>query len=415
MSDLITRILMLVGILALDLFIFYHIKQMLRGSSRSSIFWVTSLFWVISTAVLVMFWRVDSVFLNVESYRTRGVLVGFIGLNLVVKIVAFVYLLLDKSISWGTKWWQDRVAKETTVNEEGRKMSRTLFLKKAAVFAASVPLAAKGFSIINRAYDYRIHRVSLNLKNLPRAFDGITLGQISDIHTGSFYNKVAVQGGVDLLLQEKPDMVLFTGDLVNVESDEVKDYYDIFKKIKAPQGVYSILGNHDYGDYRKWPSSQAKAQNFQNMLQAHQELGWDLLRNEHRIFTEGGDKLALLGVENWGVKRFSKHGDIDKARAGTDDAAVKILLSHDPSHWEAKVLQHSDIDLTLSGHTHGFQFGVEIGNFTWSPAQYLYRQWAGHYQQANQHIYVNRGYGFVGMPGRIGINPEITIIQLKKA
>ncbi len=413
MNDQLSQILMLSGILLLDLFLYFHLKQSLKSWKSSTANLLKAGFWLISITVLLLFWQIDSVFLKVESFRTRAALIGFIGLNLVVKVVAFVYVVLNIVLDWGTKWWQNRV--ETKETDGGRKMSRTLFLKKAAVLAASVPLAAKSFSIINRAYDYRVHRFTLPLKNLPKAFDGMKLGQISDIHTGSFYNKVAVQGGVDMLLKEKPDMVFFTGDLVNIESHEVKEYYNVFKQVKAPRGVYSVLGNHDYGDYRKWPSSQAKAQNFQEMLQAHKELGWDLMRNENRLIKESGETIALLGVENWGIKRFSKYGDLAKAREGTEEASAKILLSHDPSHWEAQVLDHPDIDVTLSGHTHGFQFGVELGNFAWSPAQYLYKQWAGHYQKGGQHIYVNRGYGFVGMPGRIGINPEVTIIELKKA
>lgn len=294
-------------------------------------------------------------------------------------------------------------------------MSRKRFLYKAAVLTASMPLVTKSFGIINRAYDYRIRRERVLLPNLPKAFHGLRIGQISDIHTGSFNNKVAVQGGVDLLMREKVDIVFFTGDLVNEHTDEVKDYFKTFSQVKAPLGVYSVLGNHDYGDYRAWPTIEAKNRNFQDMLTAHEELGWRLLRNENHFLEESGESMALIGVENWGVKRFSKYGKLDKAYQGSEDAPVKLLLSHDPSHWQAQVLEYPDIDLTFSGHTHGFQFGVELGNFSWSPAQYLYKQWAGLYKENSQHLYVNRGYGFIGMPGRIGINPEITIIELVRA
>jgi predicted MPP superfamily phosphohydrolase len=182
--------------------------------------------------------------------------------------------------------------------------------------------------------------------------------------------------------------------------------------VAAPLGVFSVLGNHDYGEYRSWGSQQEKQQDFRNMLKAHQQLGWKLLRNENHLINENGESLAILGVENWGVRRFSKYGKLDVAYQGTEEAAVRLLLSHDPSHWEAKVLDYSDIDVTFSGHTHGFQFGIEAGQFKWSPSQYLYKQWAGLYQKQSQHIYVNRGYGFIGMPGRVGISPEITVIEL---
>jgi predicted MPP superfamily phosphohydrolase len=281
--------------------------------------------------------------------------------------------------------------------------------------AATVPVAVKGFNIINKAYEYQVRRIRIQLPKLPQAFHGLKIGQISDIHSGSFDNKVAVRGGLDLLMQEKPDVIFFTGDLVNRQTDEVDEYIDVFNKVKAPLGVYSVLGNHDYGEYRSWPSVQAKQQDFQDMLTAHEELGWKLLRNENHILRDHGASLAILGVENWGIKRFSKYGKVEDAHTGTEEVPTKLLLSHDPSHWEAKVLNYPDIDVTFSGHTHGFQFGIEAGGFRWSPSQYLYNQWAGLYQKGPQYIYVNRGYGFVGIPGRIGINPEITIVELVKS
>ena len=219
-----------------------------------------------------------------------------------------------------------------------------------------------------------------------------------------------------MMRNEKPDLFVFTGDLVNSETPEVRDYKDIFAKLSAPLGAYSTLGNHDYGDYKQWPSAKAKQKNLEDLVQVHKEMGWDLLRNENRFIEVDGERIALLGVENWGKGRFTKYGDLDKAYAGTEGVETKILLSHDPSHWDAQVRpNHSDIDLTLSGHTHGFQFGVEIGNFRWSPSQYMYDQWADLYKKGNQQIYVNRGFGFIGYPGRVGILPEITILELVRA
>jgi predicted MPP superfamily phosphohydrolase len=211
-------------------------------------------------------------------------------------------------------------------------------------------------------------------------------------------------------------MIFFTGDLVNNESAEVVDYIDVFNKLKAPLGVFSVTGNHDYGDYRQWESTAAKRQNFKDLIEAHRLLGFDLLMNENRLIGREGEKIAIIGNENWGGGRFPKYGKLDTAYRGTEEAAVKLLLSHDPSHWDAQVRpNYPDIDIAFAGHTHGFQFGVEIGNFKWSPSQYAYKQWAGLYQEGNQYLYVNRGFGFLGYPGRIGMPPELTIIELKRA
>jgi predicted MPP superfamily phosphohydrolase len=298
----------------------------------------------------------------------------------------------------------------------GPAIARSEFLSQAALIAATIPFGAFTYGIISGAHDYRIRRQTVSLPNLPKAFDGISIGQLSDIHSGSFFNKTAVKGGVEMLLKEKPDVVFFTGDLVNNQTSELKDYFDVFNKVKAPMGVFSVTGNHDYGDYHKWESADAKVQNFQDLLRAHKELGFDLLQNEHRWLEVDGERIAILGNENWGAGRFAKYGKLDQAYEGTEEAPVKLLLSHDPSHWDAQVRQnYKDIDMMFAGHTHGFQFGVEVGGFKWSPSQYIYKQWAGLYKEDNQYLYVNRGFGYLGYPGRVGIPPEITIVTLKRA
>jgi predicted MPP superfamily phosphohydrolase len=259
-----------------------------------------------------------------------------------------------------------------------------------------------------------VRRIKLTLPNLPKKFHGIKIGQLSDIHSGSFYNSKAVKGGVEMLLSEKPDLIFFTGDLVNNTAEESTDYIPIFRHVKAPLGVYSVLGNHDYGDYMQWPSLKAKQKNFENIVDVHGQLGWQLLMNEHTYIEEGGEKLAIIGIENFGAKgRFPKYGKLDMAYAGTEEAPVKLLLSHDPSHWDYQVRpEYSDIDVMFAGHTHGMQFGVENKYLKWSPMQYVYKQWAGLYTEGSQHLYVNRGFGFIGYPGRLGILPEITILEL---
>lgn len=334
------------------------------------------------------------------------------------KTIGILFVFMDdlqRGVRWGVSLFY-RGSGNSSESLPGEAISRSEFLTRAALVATAVPFGAMTYGIISGAHDYRIRRVTVSLPNLPKSFDGMRIGQLSDIHSGSFWNKTAVSGGVDMMLAEKPDIIFFTGDLVNDRSEEVKDYVPIFGKLKAPLGVYSTTGNHDYGDYAQWPSAAAKEENFRNLVKAHREMNFDILMNENRIIEQGGEKMAILGVENWGAGRFSKHGKIDRAHRGTEEAVTKILLSHDPSHWDAQIRpSFPDIDLMLSGHTHGFQFGVEIGGFKWSPSQYVYKQWAGLYKEGNQHLYVNRGFGYLGYPGRIGMPPELTIIELKRA
>ncbi len=272
------------------------------------------------------------------------------------------------------------------------------------------------WGIVSGAHDYRVRRQKIALKNLPSQFHGLKIVQLSDIHSGSFYNKTAVKGGIELAMKEKGDVIFFTGDLVNNEASEMKNYTEIFEKLKAPLGVYSVLGNHDYGDYKAWASLEEKKENLRTLMQIHKQMGWDLLMNEHRMLEQGGEKLAILGIENWGAKgNFPKYGKMAQAHKNTDEAAVKLLLSHDPSHWDAQVRkEYKDIDIMFAGHTHGMQFGIENEVIKWSPVQYMYEQWAGLYKKEEQHLYVNRGFGFIGFPGRIGMLPEVTVIELVK-
>ena len=330
------------------------------------------------------------------------------------KLFMAFFLLLDDS----TRGFR-RIFSQADASPSGAAIARSAFLTKTGMVASLALLLILGYGIIFGAYNYKLHRVKVKLPHLPSSFHGLRIGQISDIHSGSCFNKAAFKAGVDLLRQEKPDLIFFTGDLVNNTADEIHAYLDIFDKVQAPLGVYAILGNHDYGDYVSWPSASARQKNLQALCAAHQRLGWHLLRNEHVIITRGSGQLAVIGVENWGAGIFSKYGRLDQAYRGTEAVPVKLLLSHDPTHWDAQVRPRwPDIDITFSGHTHGFQVGLEVGDFKWSPLQYpfRYKQWAGLYQAGAQYLYVNRGYGNSSIyPGRIGIWPEITIIELEKA
>ncbi len=359
------------------------------------------------------------------SYRSI-ILVAFF-MTAISKFIYIVVVLMD-DIRRGGIWISrlftsgkgklpsERIAElEEPLPEKPRNgISRSDFLLKSGIVIASLPIFPLSWGIISGAYDYRIRRQKLVLPNLPKAFDGVRIAQISDVHSGSFYNHKAVRGGIEMLLQEKPDMIFFTGDLVNNEASEMRDYQDMFSMLKADLGVFSTLGNHDYGDYYYGKEdSFAKRKNLQHLIETHRVMGWDLLMDENRTIRVDNQEIAVIGVQNWGTGRFPKKGDLTKALSGAEDKEVKLLLSHDPSHWRAQVLD-TDVDVMFAGHTHGMQFGVRGENFQWSPAKYVYKEWAGLYTESQQQLYVNTGFGFLGYPGRVGILPEITVFELVK-
>lgn len=295
--------------------------------------------------------------------------------------------------------------------------ARSRFLSQFGLALGSIPFFSLTYGMIRNPYRYQVIRQRIALPNLPEKLEGLRIVQISDIHSGSFLFKEPIRNAIQMINSHTPDLVFFTGDLVNNEAKEMDGFMDVFNGIQARYGVFSILGNHDYGDYVRWDSPEAKVANLERLKAIHGELGWQILINENRLLDIQGEQVAVIGVENYSAHlRFPKYGDLAKAHSGTDQAGLKLLLSHDPSHWENQVTtQYADIDITFSGHTHGFQFGVEIpGWFKWSPIQYVYKQWAGLYQAGNQYLYVNRGFGHLGYPGRVGILPEITVLELTR-
>jgi len=339
-------------------------------------------------------------------------LFAFIVLNLIIKFVFILFVALDdfrRLVIWGYR----KIAKQKDVSDKSDNgISRSDFILKSGLIAAAVPAISLPLGMVIGPYKYTLHYPTVHLPNLPSSFNGLKIVQISDIHSGSFYDKEAVNKGVDLLLQQQPDIIFFTGDLVNNKASEMSNYMDVFSRLKAPMGVYSILGNHDYGDYEQWDSEEAKAANLDHLKRIHGELGWRLLLDEHVYLERGEDKIALIGVQNWGAG-FHQIGDLEKAYKGVN-APVQLLLSHDPTHFDEEVKKrYPAIDITFSGHTHGAQMGIETGGFKWSPISLRYSKWAGLYQEGNQYLYVNRGYGFLGYPGRIGIWPEITVMTLR--
>jgi hypothetical protein len=311
--------------------------------------------------------------------------------------------------------WILKVISALSSGETKSLVGRRKFISQLALGIAAIPFASFIYGIIQGKYNYKVLKYQLTFKDLPEAFDGFTITQISDIHSGSFTNKEKIQYGVDLINEQKSDIMLFTGDIVNNKADEMDDWIDVFDKLEAKEGKYAILGNHDYGDYMDWKSPQDKVDNFQKVKDIHKKIGFDLLLDEHRYLEKNGEKIALLGVENWG-KGFNQAGDLQKAAAHIKKEDFKILMTHDPSHWEYKVKEDPfNYQLTLSGHTHGLQMGIEIpGWFKWSPSKYVYKQWAGLYEEAGRFVNVNRGFGYHAFPGRVGIWPEITVIELKK-
>ncbi|SDK70494.1 hypothetical protein SAMN04488034_101174 [Salinimicrobium catena] len=293
---------------------------------------------------------------------------------------------------------------------------RRKFISQIALGLAAIPFASLLYGMYQGRYNYKVLKYVLYFDDLPDAFDKYRITQISDIHSGSFDNPEKIKYGIDLINEQESDVITFTGDLVNNKASEMDDWKGIFSQLKAQDGVYSVLGNHDYGDYVNWESSEAKKENLDALKKVHADMGWNLLLNEHRYLEKDGQRIALVGVENWGIGGFKKAGDLDKAAASLQAEDFKVLLSHDPSYWQERIKKdEKHYHLTLSGHTHGMQFGIEIpGWFKWSPVQYRYENWAGIYEEFGKYINVNRGFGFLAYPGRVGIWPEISVIELRK-
>jgi predicted MPP superfamily phosphohydrolase len=355
--------------------------------------------------------------INIGSFRTAKGMAPYyewvlsLFLTLFVTKLFFSIILLLGDIGRGLFG----VVNIANKNHQGPAIpSRRRFISQAATVFAAIPFTGFLYAMLKGKYDYRVHRETLYFDDLPPAFDGFTLTQISDIHSGSFDSAHGVQKGIDLAIAQKSDLFVFTGDLVNNAAWEIEPWIGRFASLKAPYGQYSILGNHDYGDYIHWDSEQEKADNLEKLKAHHKTLGYRLLMDEHVSIEKDGQKITLVGVQNWG-RGFIQLGDLDKALENTDPHDFKILLSHDPTHWEEKVRYHPNrVHLTLAGHTHGAQFGVESDKWRWSPVQYRYLDWAGLAHENGRYLYVNRGFGFLAFSGRLGIWPEVTVITLKR-
>ncbi len=414
------RILIVAVILFLiDLYVFQGVKLLIQSRSLNTQRVVIWTYWIISAlSIFIIFlgqwidWHTWPKALRVYSF-------AMIFIIYLTKIFITIFMLLDDIIRlfrYIFGWLAIKFSSSKEVTESFR-VSRLDFLVKTGFIVGAIPFFSLIYGMLKGAYNYKIHRTKIAFKDLPHEFEGMKIVQISDLHTGSFNSTEHLARAVELIMNEKPDVIFFTGDLVNDIHTEALPFREIFQRLKAPHGVFSILGNHDYGDYYKWPDVNSKIENLERLKSFHGEVGWKLLLNEHTYLEKNGAKIGLIGVENYsGKANFSRYGDMKVATENYQIQGVNILLSHDPSHWNTEITnKYKFIDLTLSGHTHGMQFGIEIPGFKWSPVQYMYKQWADLYEQEHQKLYVNRGLGFLGYPGRVGILPEISVFNLTKA
>jgi predicted MPP superfamily phosphohydrolase len=408
-------LLIFISILVLiDFYVFSFIKSLTQFTAPKYKYLIGAVFWgatILSIIIILMFAYTEPDFLG---KKLRTYLFAFVIGLFLAKLLATLFFLIDDSrrlVQWGFK-------KVATINQPIKEddndgISRSAFLTWLGIAAGSTLFGSLLVGFSNQ-YNYKVVRQKLTFNNLPFAFKGMKVVHISDIHSGSFMDSNAVARGIKLIKEQEADLILFTGDLVNNRASEMHPYKEMFSTLKAPLGIYSILGNHDYGDYVQWPDDGlTKQQNLSELKNIHAAMGWRLLMNEHVVLERDNEQIALIGIENWSARAdFPKYGRLDLAYKGTEKYQFKILMSHDPSHWHAQVRkEYADIDLTLSGHTHGMQFGLELPGFKWSPIQYVYKEWAGLYKDNSSQLYVNRGFGFLGYPGRVGVMPEITVFE----
>lgn len=414
MSRILSFCIFLVVFFAIDFYVFQGYKLLVRRWIPSYSTLLHIVYWAVPVILLLliigtMVWSPQPTKSKVMLWSS-SILFGIF----IAKFVWLLFMVLDDLVRI-IRLGGQRVSREPGV----KPISRSQFIVTTGALLAGTLFGTMIYGIARGAHNYTVTRRRLKLKNLPKAFQGFKIVQISDVHSGSFWSKDGVKRGIQMILDQKPDAIFFTGDLVNSKTSEFEEFKEIFGRLEAPYGVYSVLGNHDYGDYYRWPDKNGvtKEQNLQQLINHQSDMGWNLLMNESKIIEKDGEKLGVLGVENWsGHKRFPKYGKLNQAYAGVADVENKLLLSHDPSHWRAEVLKdYPTIDAMFSGHTHGMQFGIDTKYYKWSPVKYQYPEWADLYEENGQYLYVNRGFGYLGFPGRVGFLPEITVFELETA
>jgi uncharacterized protein len=411
-------IILLFIVLIVDFYFYQGLKTVIRSYPVRRQKVIKLIYWLFTIMVIT--------YMAISAFRffqwpifIRIYFTSFIFIVFVSKLFASIVLILEDLVRI-FKWIFQKIkmiaSPKLKLEDENFRNSRLKFINQTAMFIASIPFLHMFYGMFKGAFNYTIHKNRIILPNLPKSFNGLKIVQISDIHCGSFYSTEPLETAVKMINDLKADIVFFTGDMVNDYAKETDRFVNILKGIKAPMGVYSVLGNHDYADYVQWGSEEEKQENLNKMISRQRsDFGWNLLLNENKIIERNGERLAIVGVENIArSERNPRYGNLETALIGTEDISCKLLLSHDPYHWDAEVSEHfPEIDITFSGHTHGMQFGIEVPGIKWSPIQYIYEHWAGLYNKGKQFIYVNRGLGFVGYAGRAGIWPEITLHELK--
>lgn len=416
MKSIAPGIILIALILIIDLYTFKGLRLLTRGLRQSWLrFAIHTMYWLVTAASIgATMWLTANIteIQDTREYRVFFTLAGLVMLVIFPKLLFILFHLFEDLVHLGKRLFA-KSSPADSADENG--ISRSKFITQVGLGMAAIPFSGMIYGMLHGRFDFRITEQSIAFPNLPDAFDGLRIVQISDAHLGSFYqNFKAVLPGFDMVNKLRPDLIFFTGDMVNNYADECDGWESYFSKLEARYGKYAILGNHDYGDYVPWKSEEAKKENLKTLVRNIEKMGFRMLLNQNEQVRIGSDAIDLIGVENWGSGRFAKYGDLDQAMRNSDQS-FKILLSHDPSHWDEQVREKTNIDLTLSGHTHGMQFGIEVPGIKWSPAQYRYPRWGGLYREKNQYLHVNRGFGYIGFPGRVGIPPEITLIELRKA
>lgn len=394
-------------IAAIFLFLEVYIFQAIRTLTDN--FWIRLGYVILSLAIYsVLAYEITHFQRSDRSTVRAQISISLFLVFILPKVFIVLFLLVDDIFRTG-----GYLVGLTTKPAENFFPERRKFLSLIGLGLGGVLSALFIDGITFGKYRHTVRRVKVKFANLPKSFKGYKIIQISDVHSGSFSDPGKLQHAIDLINEQNPDLVLFTGDMVNNVADEFKPFIPLFSKIKAKDGKFAVLGNHDYGDYVKWNSKDEQKKNLETLIEYQRQAGFDMLRNENRVIEKDGEKIYILGVENWGLKPFPQYGDIDKALENVPQDATKILMSHDPTHFDYVVKKHpKDIHLTLSGHTHGMQFGLDLKNIKWSPVQYRYPKWADLYESEGKMLYVNRGFGVLGYPGRVGVLPEITLFEL---
>lgn len=404
-------------IVILQVYTYFAVTSLVKSPTAK---WIILIVYVaLGALVIFSIYNVYQAMINRNMFSTTRVNFNIgVLITALVTLIFFAALLLLQDVGRGLTG----VVKYVThligdVERPDRFIpGRRKALTSIATALAAIPLGTMIYGITKGKYNYKVSNVSLSFKDLPAAFDGFKIVQISDIHAGSLDNPEQVLRGVELVNDQDPDIITFTGDMVNSDKNEVDPFMDIFSQLKAKQGKYAVLGNHDYYGLYKIEDAEHPAY-WEDFYGKFKSMGFNLLNNDSALIEKDGSSIRLAGVENWGAGRwFPKKGDLTKALADVNPDEFTVLMSHDPTHWAEKVVSHDKhINLTLSGHTHGMQFGINMPGFKWSPAQMRYKHWMGLYEDAKQYLYVNRGFGFLAFPGRIGMWPEITVIELKTA